>query len=156
MIGWFSINFRYSQCSMFGGRVSQYRVCFFVVEVLPDHSGQNTVKGRLTRHPRRSGAKLCVASLEDRSQSEDGSGSHCFDKPDWRISTTYRDGTTHGALGLISTPRRIWLPHPWSLYRTAPDGTRFTCRPCHRSCRALVLCCLLLNDRGHTLGVQLG
>ena len=49
MIGWFSVNFRYSQCSLFGGRVSQYRFCFFVAEVLPDHRGQNTVKGRLTQ-----------------------------------------------------------------------------------------------------------
>ena len=47
--GWFSIKFRYSQCSLFGGRVSQYRVCFFVAEDLPDPRGQNTVKGRLTQ-----------------------------------------------------------------------------------------------------------
>ena len=44
MIGWFSINFRLYWCSLFGGRVSQYRVCFFVAEVLPDHRGHNTVK----------------------------------------------------------------------------------------------------------------
>ena len=50
--------------------------------------------------------------LEDWSQSEDGSGSQCFDKPDWRISTICRDGTTHGALGLVSTSRRCWLPSP--------------------------------------------
>ena len=40
---------RYSPCSLFGRRVSQCRVCFFVAEVLPDHRGQNTVKGRLTQ-----------------------------------------------------------------------------------------------------------
>ena len=49
MIRWFSINFRYSQCSLFGGRVRQCRVGFFVAEVLPDHRGQNTVKGHLTQ-----------------------------------------------------------------------------------------------------------
>ena len=48
MIGWFSINFRYSQHSCFGGRVNVGFVCF-VAEVLPDHRGQNTVKGPLTQ-----------------------------------------------------------------------------------------------------------
>ena len=47
MIGWFSIDSRYS---VFFVRLSgQSRVCFFVAVVLPDHCGQNTVKGRLTQ-----------------------------------------------------------------------------------------------------------
>ena len=53
LIGLFSISFRYSQCSLFGGRIIQYQVCFFVAEVLSDHRGQNA--------PRNSVAKLCVA-----------------------------------------------------------------------------------------------
>ena len=46
MTGWFSINFRYSQFSLWSGL---YRVCFFDAEVLPDLRGQNTIKGRLTQ-----------------------------------------------------------------------------------------------------------
>ena len=140
MIGWFSINSRYTHCSLVGCRVNLGFV-FFVAVVLPDHCGQNTVKGRLTQASKEKWRQALRGFFGGQVTERGRKRIHCFDKPDRRISTICRDGTTHGAPGLVSTSRRFWLPGTSTERRQAlPPELQSAC-PLLK-CRS----CLLLND----------
>ena len=53
----------------------KYRVCFFVAEVLPEHRGQNTVKGRLTQASKEKWRQALRGFFGGRSPSADPTAS---------------------------------------------------------------------------------